>query len=117
MRRAPQPGQNPARDGQPPEDFRLSAILYKQLMRIGPRRLSRDAGLVHQQLITSGHAAWLLEDDIPPVTGAAPLDDTARTVHRVRVLLNPSPLTIPDECMRCFLAGVTTLFPQLRSMK
>jgi len=66
-------------------DFRLSASLYRLLMRFGPQRLSRDIRLVHHQLITSGHAAYLgqaLPDKPPP-----PLENVQQAVSRVRHLL------------------------------
>ncbi len=71
---------------QGPEDFRLAALLYRQLMRFGPRRLSRDVGLVHQRLIAGGHAVWLGDDPALP-EGAPPLNDMARTVRRIHTLL------------------------------
>jgi len=66
-------------------DFRLGASLYRLLMRFGPQRLSRDIRLVHHQLITSGHAAYLgqaLPDKPPP-----PLEDVQQAVSRDRHLL------------------------------
>jgi hypothetical protein len=38
------------------------ARAYGALMRLGPRRLSRDLGLVHERLVATGAAAW---DDVP----------------------------------------------------
>jgi mitochondrial fission protein ELM1 len=67
------------------DDFRLSALLYRQLMRFGPMRLSRDIRLVHDWLVSSGHAAWLGE--IFPNTEPPPLNDVQTTVERVRQLL------------------------------
>jgi hypothetical protein len=54
------------------------------MMRWGPRRLSRDIGLVHRRLLETGHAVWLGEDfpeGIPP-----PLRDLERALARVRGL-------------------------------
>ena len=65
-------------------DFRLSALLYRWLMRWGPKRLSRDLTLVHRRLVEDGHAVWLGEpfpDHEPP-----PLRDMERAVARVRAL-------------------------------
>ncbi len=69
-------------------DFRLSALLYRWLMRWGPRRLSRDLTLVHRRLIEDGHAVWLGEpfpDREPP-----PLRDMERAVERVQALFGDS---------------------------
>ena len=59
-------------------------------MRFGPRRLSRDVGLVHRHLIQRGHAVWLHDHPALPV-GAPPLSDVARTVSRIHELLNRAP--------------------------
>ncbi len=73
-------------------DFRLAALLYRQLMRFGPRRLSRDVSLVHQRLIAAGHAVWLKDQPALPA-GGPPLDDMARTVRRIHGLLNSAART------------------------
>jgi hypothetical protein len=65
-------------------DFRLSGTLYRWLMHWGPKRLSRDIGLVHRRLLERGHAVWLGEafpDGVPP-----PLRDLERALARVRAL-------------------------------
>ena len=67
------------------DDFRLSALLYRLLMRFGPRRLSRDLRLVHQWLVDNHHAVWLgqqFPDAKPP-----PLRDIDSAVARVKALL------------------------------
>jgi mitochondrial fission protein ELM1 len=44
------------------------ARAYGALMHLGPRRLSRDLGLVHERLVATGAAAW---DDVPlPESGS-----------------------------------------------
>jgi mitochondrial fission protein ELM1 len=65
-------------------DLRLSGLLYRLLMRWGPRRLSRDITLVHAQLIREGRADWLGEGG----SGGSPLplQDVDRAVARVRAL-------------------------------
>lgn len=70
---------------QAPADFRLGATLYKLLMRLGPRRLSRDVGLVHQRLVASGMASWLTENHLPH-KGVRPLpqDEVSRTARLIR---------------------------------
>ncbi len=66
-------------------DFRLSSFLYQQMMRIGPRRLTRDLEIVYQKLIASGHAVWL-GHDLPNDQRPPPLEDMQRAVTRVRAL-------------------------------
>jgi mitochondrial fission protein ELM1 len=77
----------PVVDGDPPPGWdgaRLRAWGYRQLMRFGPRRLSRDLRLVHQQLIASGRAIWLGQPF--PAATPPPLDDVQRAVARVQAL-------------------------------
>ena len=70
--------------------YQLKAFLYRQLMRIPPRRLSRDVGLVHQYLISSGRAVWLGQP-FPPGPPPPPLDDRQHAVARVQALFDHSP--------------------------
>jgi len=73
-----------AGSGDDGRDFRLSGLLYRWMMRWGPKRLSRDIGLVHRRLLESGHAVWLGEpfpDRTPPR-----LRDLERALARVRGL-------------------------------
>jgi len=60
------------------------AFVYRQTMRLGPRRLTRDIRIVQQRLVDSGRASWLgdeLPEGAPP-----PLRDLDRAVARVRAL-------------------------------
>jgi hypothetical protein len=66
-------------------DVRLSAWLYRGLMRWGPLRLSRDITLVHDQLIREGRADWLGQPGSE--SAPLPLQDVDRAVARVRALL------------------------------
>ncbi len=68
------------------QDFRLGALLYKQLMRFAPRRLSRDIRLVHRQLVASGHAVWI-GDTHPESQAPAKLGDIENAVSRVHALV------------------------------
>jgi mitochondrial fission protein ELM1 len=67
-------------------DFRLSGTLYRWMMRWGPRRLSRDIGLVHRRLLETGHAVWL--GDAYPDRTPPPLRDLERALSRVRALFS-----------------------------
>lgn len=67
-------------------DFRLAALFYKWLMRFGPQRLTRDIRLVHQQLISTGQAAWL-GDKFPTGQHGNPPDSVRRAVDSIRSLL------------------------------
>jgi len=66
-------------------DLRPAALLYRVLMRWGPRRLSRDITLVHRQLIREGRADWLGRPGA--ACAALPLQDIDRAVARVRALM------------------------------
>ena len=72
----------------PPRDFRWTGLLYRLLMRLLWRKLSRDITLVHSQLTASGRAVWL--GDAPP----------------------PSAKTQPSDMDKA-VAGVKRLFPDL----
>jgi mitochondrial fission protein ELM1 len=75
---------SPDGGGRGERDFRLSGLLYRGLMRWGPKRLTRDITLVHRHLLAGGHAVWLGEgfpERVPP-----PLRDLERALARVRGL-------------------------------
>lgn len=65
-------------------DFRLSSLLYRLMMAVGPRRASRDIRLAHRRLIEAGRAVWL--GDQFPANRPQPLRDSAITVSRIRRL-------------------------------
>jgi mitochondrial fission protein ELM1 len=65
-------------------DFRFSGLTYRWMMRWGPKRLSRDIGLVHRRLLDGGHAVWL-GNDFPERT-PPPLRDLEHALARVRGL-------------------------------
>ena len=67
-------------------DLRLSALLYRALMRWGPQRLSRDITLVHQRLLREGRVSWLGVAD-PAVAAPGP-QDIDRAVARVKALFD-----------------------------
>lgn len=71
-----------------PRDLHPGAFLYRLLMRLGPRRLSRDVGLVHRRFIEEGRAVWLGQD-LPDTPPPAPLADMERTVSAIRKRLLP----------------------------
>ena len=83
--RASEPDGGTTEQGQ---DFRLTGLLYRWMMRWGPKRLSRDIGLVHRRLLEDGHAVWLGE----PFPGRTPppLRDLDRALARVRGLFDGS---------------------------
>ena len=62
----------------------LKAFLYRQLVSVPPRRMTRDIRLVHRFLLASGRVVPVgqaFPADQPP-----PLDDLRRAVDRVRSL-------------------------------
>ncbi len=84
-------GPNGAVNGAPswrPSRPHLKAFVYRQTMRFGPQRLTRDIRIIHRRLVESGRAAWLGEGD-PPVH-PPPLRDVDRAVERVRWLVGPA---------------------------
>ena len=68
----------------PPRDFRWTGLLYRLLMRVFWRKLSRDITLVHSQLTASGRAAWL--GDAPPLSTKTELSDMEKAVAGVKRL-------------------------------
>lgn len=62
----------------------LKAWVYRQTMKLGPTRLTRDIRIVQQRLVASGRAVWLGEGD--PAGDPPPLQDVPRAVARVRAL-------------------------------
>ena len=64
----------------------LAIRLYRALMRWGPKKLSRDQSLCHRGLVEAGFASWL--GDPEPVARYSPQDEIARTVARVRALID-----------------------------
>ncbi len=63
----------------------LKAFVYRQTMRIGPRRLTRDIRIIQENLLASGRVAWLGEGR--PTVDTPPLEDVPRAVARVRQLM------------------------------
>lgn len=66
-------------------DRTVKTELYRLLMRVGPKRLSRDLRLVHERFVGADLAAWLEEGASPASGGHA--KDMERAVSRVRELL------------------------------
>lgn len=65
-------------------DLHIIPSMYRVLMLLGPRRLSRDITLVHARLIEERRACWL-GDPPPPDSGSVP-SDLERAVRAVRGL-------------------------------
>jgi hypothetical protein len=76
----------------------VQAFLYRLMMRIGPKRLSRDITLVHRYLIEGGHAVWL-GDAFPEVAPHAPRC-RERAVMRVRELFGEQDAFVPKTAVR-----------------
>jgi mitochondrial fission protein ELM1 len=68
------------------------AFVYRETMRWGPSRLTRDIRIVQQLLVESGRAAWLGEGI--PAASPPPLYDVERAAARVRALFEP--VALPD---------------------
>ena len=81
---------------------RLKAIVYRIMLRLPPRRMTRDIRLVHDHLVRSGRAVWL---GAPfPAQRPPPLDDVERAVESVRALFQSG--MIPRTAARPGIAGV-----------
>lgn len=78
------------------EKARWDAFWYRQMMRFGPQRLSRDIRIVHRHLVESGLAVWL-GDEFPADEPLPSLDCVPRAVARVRALLEDGSFTLSTE--------------------
>jgi mitochondrial fission protein ELM1 len=67
------------------ERAHVAAFLYRQMMKFGPERLSRDIRIIHKYLIDSGRAVWLGEE-FQQDRSLPTLDCLGRAVARVRAL-------------------------------
>jgi mitochondrial fission protein ELM1 len=77
---------------------RLKAWLYREVfLRLAPRPITRDTTKVHQMLLASGRAVWFGQPF--PQAAPPPVDDLARSVARVRALLEQpaAPSIRPDR--------------------
>jgi len=61
------------------------AFIYRQMLKVPPRRMTRDIRLVHRYLIETGRAVWLGQPF--PAATPPPLDLMTPTVERIRALL------------------------------
>src|SRR5512144_713520 len=67
---------------------RLTRQFHLLVKTLTPRRLGRDIGAIHRQLVAAGEAAWL-GDPVPAEGGPSPrLNGVARAVARVRALFD-----------------------------
>ena len=81
-----------ARDANRPlEGTHIKAFLYRQMMRFGPERLSRDIRIIHGYLVDSGRAVWL-GDETRKDRPLPALDCLDRAVGRVRSLIEATAL-------------------------
>jgi mitochondrial fission protein ELM1 len=71
-------------------DFRLQPVVYRISMHTGPKRLTRDVGIIHKKQVEAGRAVWLGEPwpdnrPLPP-----PIADLDRAAEAVRALFDPT---------------------------
>jgi mitochondrial fission protein ELM1 len=66
----------------------LKAFLYRQLIDVPPRRMTRDIRLVHQFLLQSGRVVPVGQPF--PAGRPPPLEDLGRAAARVRALFEPA---------------------------
>jgi uncharacterized protein len=93
------------REGNRPlEGTHVRAFLYRQMMRFGPERLSRDIRIIHAYLVDSGRAVWL-GDQFAVDRPLPAMDCLGRAVGRVRALVGDSaskPYGLPPESVTQF---------------
>ncbi len=74
--------------------YTMKAFVYRQSMKWGPTRWTRDIRIVQRGLVDSGRAVWL--GDGVPKAEAPPLRDVERAVDGVRALFDMAPLLDVD---------------------
>jgi hypothetical protein len=77
------------------ERAHVSAFCYRQMMRFGPKRLSRDIRIIHRDLINAGRAVWL-GDSFPEGHRVPPLTCVQNAVIRVKALFADPPRQYRD---------------------
>ena len=82
------------------EKAHLKAFIYRLMMRVGPKRMTRDICIVHQVLVNNGMAVWL-GDHFPKATPPG-VESVKRAVARVRDLfeLLDAPAVEPEPIAR-----------------
>ena len=69
------------------KSYTWKPLTHRVANAVGPRRMRRDVGRIHERLIAAGRAAWLGETgELPPEPPAVVDDALARTVKRVKEL-------------------------------
>ncbi len=86
---AMRPDAPPVRRPLIPEADNIRGFWYRQMMKYGPQRLSRDIRLIHQRLVAEGRCAWLDGEDFVDWQTPPPLEAVPRAVARVRALFEP----------------------------
>lgn len=77
---------------------RLKAFIYRQMLKVPPRRMTRDIRLIHRFLIETGRAVWLgqpFPEAVPP-----PLDEMTPTIAHIRALFDDSAAGIVSAASR-----------------
>ena len=69
-------------------EFTFKTMLYRGLMRRGPKRLSRDISIVQERLVGEGRAVWLGEPWQGPSSPVDVDESMARAVTRVQELVS-----------------------------
>lgn len=71
-------------------EFRAKALLSWIATKLAPRRMVRDVGVIHRQLIAAGRAVWLGQP-FANETAIPALEDVERATARVRQLFDNVP--------------------------
>jgi mitochondrial fission protein ELM1 len=77
------------------ENSHVKAFIYRQAMRLGPQRMTRDICIVHAKLVEAGQAVWL--GDPFPEAAPPPVECVDRAVARVHALFDLPPPEIAAE--------------------
>jgi hypothetical protein len=97
----------------PLEGTHIRAFLYRQMMRFGPERLSRDIRIIHAYLVDSGRAVWL-GDDCAADRPLPAMDCLGRAVGRVRALVEDKAMPVAVQ-VPSFTEPANAISPLRRS--
>jgi len=74
----------------------IKAFVYRQTMKFGPQRMTRDIRIVQQNLVNSGHATWLSDalkrTELTNLASPPPLQCVPDAVDRTRALFGLPPV-------------------------
>ncbi len=93
-------------------DYHPRPTIYRIGMRIGPRRLTRDVGLIHARQVEMGRAVWL-GDPWPEDRNPPPVRDLERAAEAVRGLFTAEGRPKPPPPELSYIPRGGSLMPEL----